>query len=83
MARPKAVQRLCIIRTTSGRDYHFPLAEGADGEGYLLTRRSDSVQLVKTDGSEKMVFYKDNVEVLRIEEGVDDGSAGVWRDPVM
>ena len=83
MGRPHKVRRLCIIRTTSGRDYHFPLAEGADGTGFRLTRRSDSVQLTATDGSEKMIFYKENVEVLRFEEGVDDGTDTVWRDPIV
>lgn len=83
MRRHKTVQRLCIIRTTSGHDYHFPLAAGADEEGFRLTRRSDSLQLAKTDGSETMIFYKDEVEVLRIEEGVDDGFDGTWRDPIV
>ena len=83
MRRGKPLRRLCIVRTTSGRDYHFPLAQTSEDEGYRLTRRSDSLQFSSTDGKEKMVFYKENVEVVRFEEGVDDDSTESWRDPIM
>ncbi len=79
----KRLRRLCIIRTTAGREYHFPLAEADDEDGYRLQRRSDALHLIRIGGAEKMVFYKENVEVVRFEEGLDDGRLTPWTDPIM
>lgn len=86
MNRPaprKTHRRLCIVRTLSGRDYHFPLTGQDDPNGYRLQRHSDALHLVRNDGQEKMVFYKEAVECVRFEEGLDDGRLQPWVDPIL
>ena len=82
-AGARQMRRLCIIRTTAGRDYHFPLSENEDQPGYRLQWRSDSLHLIHSSGAEKMIFYKENVEVMRFEEGLSDGSPLIWTDPIL
>ena len=77
------LRRLCIIRTTAGRDYHFPLADANHEDGYRLQRHTDALHLIHTGGAEKMIFYKENVEAVRFEEGLDDGRLAPWTDPIM
>jgi len=79
----KKARRVCIVRTVSGRDYHFKLTLSDDGEGYQLQRRSDELHFIRNDGQDKMVFYKNTVECVRFEEGVDDGNPPPWVDAIM
>ncbi len=79
----KEQTRLCIVRTLSGRDYHFALTSSDDPLGYRLQRQSDSLHLIRHDGQAKMVFYKDTVECVRFEEGVEEGRTTPWVDAIM
>ncbi|MEE9162170.1 MAG: hypothetical protein V3U35_04275 [Candidatus Neomarinimicrobiota bacterium] len=91
----KEQTRLCIVRTLSGRDYHFALTSSDDPLGYRLQRQSDSLHLIRHDGQSdslhlirhdgqaKMVFYKDTVECVRFEEGVEEGRTTPWVDAIM
>ena len=80
---PKIQKRLCIVRTLAGRDYHFPLTGSDDPDGYRLQRQTDALHLIRHDGQAKMVFYKDTVECVRFEEGVDEGGLSPWVDAIM
>ncbi len=79
----KEQTRLCIVRTLSGRDYHFALTSSDNPLGYRLQRQSDALHLIRHDGQAKMVFYKDTVECVRFEEGVEDGRIKPWVDAIM
>ncbi len=80
---PKVLRRLCIVRTLSGRDYHFLLTDSDEPTGYRLQRQSDALHLIRHDGQAKMVFYKETVEAVRFEEGIDEGGLQPWVDAVM
>ena len=79
----KEQTRLCIVRTLSGRDYHFALTSSDNPSGYRLQRLSDALHLIRHDGQAKMVFYKDTVECVRFEEGVEEGRITPWVDAIM
>ena len=82
MGQP-AYQRICIVRTRSGRDYHFPLSGPDDRLRFRLLNQGDNVCLVRGDGREKMVFTRAEIEVVRYEEGALPATVSRWQDPIV
>ena len=79
---PPRSQRICIVRTTSGRDYHFKITDSDDPNGFRLLNTSDGIRLQRHDGQEQMNFDKSQVEVVRYEEGALNANVTSWQDPI-